>query len=50
MEDKFAENLALLVCFAKRMESVAREMQKVCADMLESLQVTGNTIPPEDYE
>lgn len=50
MEDKFAENLALLSCFAKRMEIVAHEMQKVCNEMLESFQVTVSTIPPEDYE
>ena len=39
MEDKFAEDLALLVCFAKRMEIVAHEMQNICTEMLESLQV-----------
>lgn len=50
MEDKFAENLALLVCLTKRMVIIAHEMQKVCTDLLESSQVKVSTIPPEDYE
>ena len=50
MEDKFAENLALLVCFAKRMEIVAHEMQKVCTNLLETSQVTVSAIFPEDYD
>ena len=48
MEDKFAENLVLLIHFAKRIEIACGEMQKVCSNLLESSKVS--TISPEDYE
>ena len=50
MEDKFAEDLALLVCLTKRIAIVANEMQKVCTEMLENSKVTVSTISQEDYE
>lgn len=50
MEDKFAEDLALLVCLTKRIAIVACEMQKVCNDILENAQVKVSNISPEDYE
>ena len=50
MEDKFAENLVLLICLTKKIEIACGEMQKVCTDLLESSQVTVSTISPEDYE
>lgn len=50
MEDKFAEDLALLVCLTKRMAIIAKEMQKVCTELLETSQVKVSTISPEDYE
>jgi hypothetical protein len=50
MDDKFAEDLALLVCLTKRIAIVACEMQKVCNDILENSQVTVSTISPEDYD
>lgn len=50
MEDKFAEDLALLVCLTKRIAIVACEMQKVCTELLETAQVKISTIPPEDYD
>ena len=50
MEDKYAEDLALLICLTKRMAIIAHEMQKVCTDLLESSQVTVSTISPEDYD
>lgn len=50
MEDKFAENLVLLIHFAKRIEIACGEMHKVCTDLLESSQVAVSTLSPEDYE
>lgn len=50
MEDKFAEDLALILCLTKRVAIVAAEMQKVCIRMLEDSQVKVSTIPPEDYD
>ena len=50
MEDKFAEDLALLVRLTKRIEIVSHEIQKVCTEMLENSHVTVSTISPEDYE
>ena len=50
MEDKFAENLVLLIYLTKKIEIACGEMSKVCTDLLESSQVTVSTIPPEDYE
>lgn len=50
MEDKFAEDLAFLVCLTKKIAIVANEMQKVCTELLETSQVTVSTISPEDYE
>jgi hypothetical protein len=50
MEDKFAEDLALLACLTKRIAIVACEMQKVCTELLETTQVKISTIPPEDYD
>lgn len=50
MEDKFAEDLALLTCLTKRIAIVACEMQKVCTELLETTQVKVSTIPPEDYD
>jgi hypothetical protein len=50
MEDKFAEELALLMCLTKRIALVACEMQKVCTKLLETSQVTVSTISPEDYD
>lgn len=50
MEDKFAENLALLICLTKRIEIVANEIHNVCNEMLENSQVTVSTLAPEDYE
>ena len=50
MEDKFAEDLALLVCLTKRITLITSEMQKVCTELLETTQVKVNTIPPEDYD
>lgn len=50
MEDKFAEDLALLLCLTKKIQIVACEMQNVCNELFENSQVTVSTIPPEDYE
>ena len=50
MEDKFAEDLALLICLTKRMSILLGEVQKVCTDLLESSQVQVSTISPEDYD
>ena len=50
MEDKFVEDLALLVCLTKRIAIVACEMQKVCTELLDTIQVKISTIPPEDYD
>ena len=50
MEDKFAENLVLLICLTTKIQIACVEIHKVCTDLLESSQVTVSTIPPEDYE
>lgn len=50
MEDKFAEDLALLICLTKKMAIVVGEMQKICTELLESPRVEVSTISPEDYE
>lgn len=48
MEDKFAENLVLLIQLANKIEIACGELQKVCSNLLESPKVS--TISPEDYE
>lgn len=48
MEDKFAENLVLLMHLTKKIEIACGELQKVCSNLLESPKIS--TISPEDYE
>ena len=48
MEDKFAENLVLLIHLTKRIEIACSEMHKVCNNLLDNSQVS--TISPEDYD
>jgi hypothetical protein len=50
MEDKFAEDLAMLICLTKRISILTCEMCKICTDLLESSQVKVSTISPEDYD
>ena len=50
MEDKFAEDLALLICLTKRISILTCEMYKICTELLESSQVKVSTISPEDYD
>ena len=50
MEDKFAEDLAMLICLTKRIAIVLGEMQKVLTELLESSKIQVSTISPEDYD